>query len=651
MNSFKTVKFNGKTYDLTNTLTLGIDENDGLLYLYVNDQKQGEGIEINEVAQRFTISRNAGQSMLSNPARGIVEGGTYASEVEPFDGYKVDNVTVTMGGELVQDAYNPSTREITVTNVDGNLSITVSTSLAPVDLLDITWANHAITCGQDTDSYNAWCPNNLQYDDVHDCFVFLQSHANKHSLKTDSNWTLSIINPYDSTDVEVIEIPAFNGLGNLFVENGEWTLLPRYQSYAYRSSDMGETWETLQASIPQTLFGVYKCGSTYFGGNDLNSGITYFKSDDLLTWTTESFDSEMGYSVLAETSFYEFDGKYWAFSRTNDSAIGHPAIFQSTDGGETWTLFSDQLLHGWRSTPACMQFENYLMIADVDREGGKLYYTQFDGTTMTQLNEWTLPYGGNDLHCVNLATNYKDTIVLEFMHAVGLYDPSELYRAGYACDNVMIVGSINDLPTFSKDVEFDNNADFVTYANEHLTTGVNGNVYSWDNFIDSGNPNRVRCKFPESITTLADEIEMPLNILFESSEKSNIPMHLMSGEHVTQPWNNNLTSPVASMHVNSLYFTSRQVIVEVNGIQYAYVCNNKTDELPVLTKVSNYYNVALRGYGEGQNDISGASWQEGLGFRRVIGINRYQSPATYVVFSKSLDSTHKLALFSYALAE
>lgn len=650
MKGFRNVSLNGVVYDLTNTLTLGIDENDGLLYLYVNDKKQGEGIEINEIAQRFTITRNAGQSMLSNPARGIVEGATYESEVEPFYGYKVNSVTVTMGGDLVQDAYNSSTGKITVTNVTGNLKIDVNTSLAPVDLLDIAWANHAITCGQDTDRYNAWCPHNLQYDDVNDCFVFLQSHANKHELKTNSNWTLSIINPYDSTDVEVITIPSFSGLGNLWIENGVWTLLPRNQSYAYRSSDMGQTWETLNASIPITLYGVYKCGNTYFGGNDLNSGITYFKSDDLLTWTEESFNSELGYTVLAETSFYEFDGKYWAFSRTNDSTIGHPAIFQSIDDGETWTLFSDELLHGWRSTPACMPFENYLMIADVDRENGKLYYSQFDGITMTQLNEWTLPFSGNDLHSVNLATNYKDTVVLAFMHCVGLYDPSELYRAGYACDNVMIVGSVNDVPSFSITDEFDNNDDFVAYANEHLSTGVNGYSYTWENKSISGQAKTPTCNFPEPITTLADEIEIPLSMTYLSADK-NIPMHLMNHQYVTQPWNNSLNSPVASMHVNSLYFTCRQVIVDVNGEKYAYVYNNKANEFPILTRVTNYYNVALRGYGDDQNDISGADWQEGLEFRRVIGINRTPTTPNYVRFPKALDSTHKLALFNYTSVE
>ena len=647
MNSIKNIKLNGVLYDVTKTLTLGIDEVDGLLYLYANDKKQGEGIEINEVAQRFSISKSTGQSMLSNPARGIVDGGTYESEVEPFDRYRVNDVTVTMGGVLVQDAYNPSTGMITVTNVTGDLSISVSTSLDPVDMFDITWANHAITCGQDTDGYNAWCPHNLQYDDVNECFVFLQSHSNKHLYKTDSNWTLSIINPYDSTDYEVISIPSFNGLGNLFVEDGVWTLMPRNQSYAYRSRDKGVTWETLNANIPQNLFGVYKCGDTYFGGNDLNSGLNYFKSEDLLSWTTESFDSSLGFSVLAETSFYEFDGKYWAFNRTNDSEIGHPAILQSVDGGETWTLFSDELLHGWRSTPACMLFENYLMIADVDRDGGKLYYVKFDGTTMTTLNEWTLPFGGDDLHCVNLATNYKDTVILEFMHTVGLQDPADLYRQQYACDNVMIVGSTKRIPSFNVVEEFDNNADFIAYANEHLTSGLNGhisNTYTWEIVSD-----KIRCVYPDAITAFEDEIKMPLNLLYYSADK-NLPMQLKNNEYVTQPFNNSRTSPVSSMHINSLNFTCRQTFVNIKGVFYAYVYNNKTNEFPVLTRCTNLYNVALRG--DGMNDVTGQDWQEELGFRRVMSIALYAQSApysSYQGFPKELDSTHKIAFVDYTL--
>ena len=199
--------------------------------------------------------------------------------------------------------------------------------------------------------------------------------------------------------------------------------------------------------------------------------------------------------------------------------------------------------------------------------------------------------------------------------------------------------------------EFDNNADFATYANEHLTNGVNGNVYTWDVHSDGGTyANRVRCRFPESITTMADEIEIPLSLLYVSGDK-NMPMHLMNGSHVTQPWNNTLNSPEANMHVNSLYHTCRQLVVDVKGTKYAYVYNNRTNEFPVLTRISKCYDVALRGYTDTQNDVSGASWQETLGFRRVIAITRYMSNLTQLVLASTLDSTHKFALFSYAPVE
>ena len=198
-----------------------------------------------------------------------------------------------MGGVAVYDAYDTQTGVVTITNVSGDIVIVNTAKLLPIDLLNVTWANHAITCGQDTNNYNAWSPHNLQYDDVNECFVFLQCHCDKHLNQTYTNWTLSLINPYDSTEYTNITIPSYNGLGMLFVEDGVWTLMPRGQSYAYRSSDMGASWATLQANIPTYLFGVYKCGDKYLGGNDSNNAITYYESSDLLSWSTVSFDSSL----------------------------------------------------------------------------------------------------------------------------------------------------------------------------------------------------------------------------------------------------------------------------------------------------------------------------------------------------------------------
>ena len=627
------------------SLTLGVDEEDGLIYIYVNGVKQGEGVEAGEGGTRYTITSILVHATSSSAATRILEGKAYTTTITPDTGYEVQDVTVTMGGSEVSGAYNAQTGAITVANVSGDIVVSVLADIAPIDLLNVTWANHAITCGQDTDNYNAWSPHNLQYDSVNDCFVFLQCHTDKHLNWTASNWTLSIINPYDSTDYEVITIPAFNGLGMLFIENGVWTLLPRWQNFAYQSSDRGETWTTLEASIPRYLFGVYKCGDTYFAGNDSNNAITYYKSSDLLTWTEVSFDSSLGYSILCETTFCEFDGKYWAFNRTNDSTLGHPVILQSTDEGATWTLFSDQMLHGYRSTVSCYPFKNYIMVADIDRDNGVLYYNKFDGTTFTQLNTWQMPKGGDDFHNVNITSNYQDTVILEFMHAAPIwYSGSTTYTTDRWCDNVMLVGSTKTLPSFNFDSYLDTRSDFEAYMATNMTTGLNGGSYTYDRAY--GNAAQ-RIAGSNAITTFVDEIEMPLNLMQVVISNYKLDAYFKSGENLVHPWNNangqgytSLTGPSVQVYIG---------IVTINGIHYMYGYNGQTDEFPVLIRAENLI-IGTYTPSSTQNLITGETWQESLGFRRVISINKlnngsYVTPAPAQIFDASSD--HKFAFISY----
>lgn len=629
------------------SLTLGVDEEDGLIYIYINGVKQGEGVEAGEGGTRYTITSILVHATSSSSATRILEGKAYTTTITPETGYEVQDVTVTMGGSEVIGAYNSQTGIVTVANVSGDIVVSVLAEIAPIDLLNVTWANHAITCGQDTNNYNAWSPHNLQYDSVNDCFVFLQCHTDKHLNWTASNWTLSIINPYDSTDYEVITIPTFNGLGMLFVENGVWTLMPRGQSFAYRSSDMGETWETLQASIPQYLFGVYKCGDTYFGGDDKNSGVKYHVSSDLLTWTEKSFDSSLGYSTLCETTFCEFDGKYWAFNRTNDSTIGHPVILQSTDDGATWTLFSDQMLHGYRSTVSCYPFKNYIMVADIDRDNGVLYYNKFDGTTFTQINTWQMPQGGDDFHNVNIASNYNDTVILEFMHAAPIwYSGSTTYTTDRWCDNVMLVGSTKTLPSFNFDRYIDTAADMLTYANANLTTGLNGGTYSWANATGG----RIRIVDSNTITTFIDEIAVPLNMMQISVSNYGVASpYFKSGDVVVQPWNNeNGTGYSSQTGLNAQRYIG---VVTISGIRYMYGSNGKVGELPVLIRAE-YLATSTFTPSSTQNTITGETWQESLGFRRVISVNKANN-GDYIEINPGLFSSatsqgvHAIALVSY----
>lgn len=639
--------------DLSN-LSLGINPEDDLIYIYLNGVPIGEGVEGGGTGVRYTVGWNLTNVTSSSHVASVSEGKPINATLTANEGYEINSASVVIlmdGVDITVNAYSNGT--IAIASVTGNVLISASASKAPIDLLNVTWANHAITCGQDTNNYNAWSPHNLQYDDINDCFVFLQCHSNRHLSGTYTNWTLSVVNPYDSNDYQDITIPTFNGLGMLFVENGVWTLMPRGGSSAYRSSDMGEAWETLSANIPTHLFGVYKCGNTYFGGNDSNNEITYYKSSDLLTWETVSFDSSLGYSVLCETTFCEYDGKWWAFNRTNDSTLGHPVILQSMDEGETWTLFSDQMLHGYRSTVSCYPFKNYIMVADIDRDNGYLYYSKFDGTTFTELNSWKVPHAGDDFHNVNIASNYEDTIVLEFMHGASGFDitygSGAPYTAQRACDNVMLIGSTSTLPTLNLDY-IDTISDMVDYLNANCVIGYNSQrTYRWSKPSYSNN---LYCYYGETVTGFDDEISIPLNLV--QMNAGLVSTTLKSGNKFVKAWSNETTNPSRDIDRNAVYGTQKQGFIDIGGHRYTLGVNtnsNRADALPILTRQD--YIVDLPEYTKNTSDASvvGQTWQENLGFRRVVSVrNQTSGDSSDSIINSSVFSgsyEHAFAVLSY----
>lgn len=644
----------GPPGQLDGSLSLGIDQTDGLAYVYYNGVRQGTGIAVGGGGTTVhRVSNNLIHVESDNKLSAIQDGLTYRATITPDRGYGNTIVTVTMGGAVVPNAYDPTTGNITVTGVSDDLVITATASLLPIDLLDVTWADHAITVGQDTNSYNAWSPHNMQYDDVHDKWLMLQSHADKHLNHTSSNWTLSVFNPYDPTDVTDVPLPrVFNGVGSLLVENGVWWLLCPWTTDVYSSSDAGQTWvhHTANSALPR-LFGVYKVGNKYFAGDDGNNGITYFESDDLINWTTKSFDSALGYSILCETTFCEFGGRFWAFNRTNDAELGHPVILVSDDQGQTWNLFSDQLLHGFRSTVSCLPFQNYIVIADIDRDNGYIYYSKFDGTTIEQLKSWRVPSGGDDFHNINIATNYSDTIVMEFMHGVPFYDESAgLYRDQMACDNVMLVGSTRPLPSVRM-TDFASQADFGTWLNANAVTSARSDstaTYDWTAAAGTSvllyktvNGTRTRVG---SESELVDEIAFPLGFVKTGDGRDNT--YLRKGDKLVKPWTNNFTPPRTVWSIN---YMCQIAIFFINGVRYEYGLKRKTD-LPVLIRVDYDYNITWSRWGSntGENQPDGYEWQADLPFRKVFDVSRYNDQVSSLGNSTAFNS---YAVFEYVPAE
>lgn len=121
-------KYDYASLDNKPELTLGIDEDDGLLYIYVDGVKQGEGVEIGgPVGTRYTITYNLDPYMQSsNNAARILEGNAYHTSISSSHvDYQVEDITVTMGGtNITNTAVNGN--DIDIASVTGNIAITVT---------------------------------------------------------------------------------------------------------------------------------------------------------------------------------------------------------------------------------------------------------------------------------------------------------------------------------------------------------------------------------------------------------------------------------------------------------------------------------------------------------------------------------------------
>lgn len=109
-------------------LALGIDEDDGLLYLYINGEKTGEGIEVGgPVGTRYTITYNLDTNMVSsNTATKIKEGNAYHAVISSSHvDYQVESIAVSMGGmNITSTAVDGN--NIDIASVTGNITITVT---------------------------------------------------------------------------------------------------------------------------------------------------------------------------------------------------------------------------------------------------------------------------------------------------------------------------------------------------------------------------------------------------------------------------------------------------------------------------------------------------------------------------------------------
>lgn len=124
------------------SISLGIDDEDGLLYIYVNGEKQGEGVELDS-APKAQVIYNLLNSFTTGGGRATL-GSPYLATLSADTGLTIDSVIVTMGNtDITSSVYNSSTKVINIPSVTDAVSITVSAVTTP-DTIALTDVDSAL---------------------------------------------------------------------------------------------------------------------------------------------------------------------------------------------------------------------------------------------------------------------------------------------------------------------------------------------------------------------------------------------------------------------------------------------------------------------------------------------------------------------------
>lgn len=327
---------------------LAIDETDGLLYLQINGQNVGEGVEVTGGGGgvvRYNVSYTIPHVTSSNVSTRIIEGRTFTTQLTADKDFEIKSVTVTMGSIEVPNAYNAETGIVTVSNVTGNLAIVV-VSKALVIFNEVQWLDTIYGIGDNKSAYNAWCPGCAKYDDTLGKVIFLQCHCTAHT-GTYSASELWAIDPYNvmNSPVKLGEFSVAKGIPLAFdIYDGTYYVVST--KTVYSSSDHGATWqENTIVTAPARAYALKIIDDVMYLGddamNDNNIGLYYTSTDGGLNWQTNKFDFADEYgSVLncSEAEFIKFNGRVYASIRRTDLT----GLLAVQDNG-VWKVISEEL--------------------------------------------------------------------------------------------------------------------------------------------------------------------------------------------------------------------------------------------------------------------------------------------------------------------
>ena len=109
------------------SLTLGIDDEDGKVYLFVNGVKQGEGIEL---APSYKVSYELMNATTTGSGR-VNVGESYSAVLRANTGLRIDSVIVAMDGQDITSTAWNGTNRIQIDSVTAPVMITLSAVATP----------------------------------------------------------------------------------------------------------------------------------------------------------------------------------------------------------------------------------------------------------------------------------------------------------------------------------------------------------------------------------------------------------------------------------------------------------------------------------------------------------------------------------------
>lgn len=328
------------------TFDLAVDETDGLLYLQINGQNVGEGVEVTGGGGGvvwYNVSYTIPHVTSSNVSTKIIEGRTFTTKLTADQDFEIKSVTVTMGSIEVPNAYNAETGIVTVSNVTGDLAIVV-VSKALVIFNEVQWLDTSYGIGDNKSAYNGWCPGTAKYDEELGKVIFAQNHATAHS-GTNQGSQLWAIDPYNIMDSPQL-LHSFSGFCGAFdIYDGKYYVVT--DSNTMISEDHGQTWVTNTAvTRPGRAYCLKVVDDVMYLGDDGTAvGVYYTSTDWGLNWVSNTFDFVSDYEsadlTCCEAEFIKFNGRVYASLRRGVDT-GKQGILAVQDNG-AWKVISEEL--------------------------------------------------------------------------------------------------------------------------------------------------------------------------------------------------------------------------------------------------------------------------------------------------------------------